>query len=125
MILNQFLKDGYYERHLNRMRIIYGRRHDILLGELKKIPGCRITGENAGVHLLVEFINGMTEKEAIEKAEREGIKVYPLSEYEIGEQEKDITGEQKKCTVILGYATLSEPEILEAARRLKRAWDRQ
>ncbi len=41
MILNQFLKDGYYERHLNRMRIIYGKRHDFLLKELKKIKGCR------------------------------------------------------------------------------------
>ena len=62
MILNQFLKDGYYERHLNRMRIIYGKRHDFLLKELKKIKGCRITGENAGVHLLVEFVNGMRKR---------------------------------------------------------------
>lgn len=115
MILNQFLKDGYYERHLNRMRIIYGKRHDFLLKELKKIEGCRITGENAGVHLLVEFVNGMTEEEGIRKAREEGVKVYPLSEYEIG-------GSEKKSTVILGYATLSEPEILEAARRLGRAW---
>lgn len=83
MILNQFLKDGYYERHLNRMRIIYGKRHDFLLKELKKIKGCRITGENAGVHLLVEFVNGMTEEEGIRKAKEEGVKVYPLSEYEI------------------------------------------
>lgn len=123
MILNQFLKDGYYERHLNRMRIIYGRRHDILLGELKKIPGCRIAGENAGVHLLVEFVNGITEEEGIRRAKEENIKVYPLSEYEIGEQGGGITEEKKKCTVILGYATLSEPEILEAAKRLGRAWD--
>lgn len=115
MTLNQFLRDGYYERHLNRMRTIYGRRHDILLGELKKIPGCRIFGENAGVHLLVEFTNGMTEEESIKRAKREGVKVYPLSEYEIGE-----LGEKK--TVLLGYATLSEKELLEAAKRLQKAW---
>ncbi len=122
MILNQFLKDGYYERHLNRMRIIYGKRHDFLLKELKKIKGCRITGENAGVHLLVEFVNGMTEEEGIRKAKEEGVKVYPLSEYEIRGPEENIIREEKKSTVILGYATLSEPEILEAARRLGRAW---
>ena len=122
MILNLFLKDGYYERHLNRMRIIYGKRHDFLLKELKKIKGCRITGENAGVHLLVEFVNGMTEEEGIRKAKEEGVKVYPLSEYEIRGPEENIIREEKKSTVILGYATLSEPEILEAARRLGRAW---
>lgn len=122
MILNQFLKDGYYERHLNRMCIIYGKRHDFLLKELKKIKGCRITGENAGVHLLVEFVNGMTEEEGIRKAKEEGVKVYPLSEYEIRGPEENIIREEKKSTVILGYATLSEPEILEAARRLGRAW---
>ena len=29
MILHHFIQEGYFERHLNRMRRIYGRKHDI------------------------------------------------------------------------------------------------
>lgn len=120
MTLNHFLKDGHFERHLNRMRTIYGRKHEILLGELKKLSGiCKVTGERAGVHLLVEFTNGMTEKEAIARARAEGVRVYPLSEYEIGAS-KPRSGEG--VTVILGYATLSEEELFEAVKRLAGAW---
>lgn len=125
MTLNQFLKEGYFERHLNRMRTIYGKKHDMLLGELKKLSDlCRITGENAGVHLLVELINGMTEKESIEEAARMGVKVYPLSEYEIGDPGWE-SSQVKGPAVILGYATLSESGIVQAVERLKRAWRRE
>jgi GntR family transcriptional regulator/MocR family aminotransferase len=120
MTLDSFLREGHYERHLNRMRTIYGRKHDVLLGELKKLSSiCRITGEHAGVHLLVEFTNGRSEKELIERAAAERVRVYPLSEYSI---ECSIEDSSKNTTVILGYATLTEQEIVEAVERLKRAW---
>ena len=126
MTLNQFLKEGHFERHLNRMRTIYGRKHELLLGELKKISGfCRVTGEHAGVHLLVEFTNGMTETEGIRRARAEGVKVYPLSEYEIGNNQESREPQEEVHqgpAVILGYATLSEREIAEAAKRLQKAW---
>lgn len=62
-IVAGFLKEGYYERHLNKMRAVYKNRHDVLLEGLKEIPGIEISGENAGVHLLVCFQNGRTEGE--------------------------------------------------------------
>ena len=34
-ILYQFLTEGHYERHLNRMRAVYKGKHDILLGGLR------------------------------------------------------------------------------------------
>ena len=82
MVLNQFIREGHFERHLNRMRRIYGRKHDIFLEKLKELSGViKITGENAGVHLLAEFQNGMSEEEALQKARKERVRVYPLSEY--------------------------------------------
>lgn len=109
---------------MNRMRTIYGRKHDILLNELKKLPSfCRVTGERAGVHLLVEFENGMSEEEIISLAKDQRVKVYPLSEYAIGGGGKEEpVWIERKPTVILGYATLSEREIEKAAGRLLRAW---
>ena len=80
----------------------------------------KITGENAGVHLLAEFQNGMSEEEALQKARKERVRVYPLSEYRT---EGSGTGERReKAAVLLGYATLTEEELSEAAARLTRAW---
>ncbi|MCI8416402.1 MAG: PLP-dependent aminotransferase family protein [Lachnospiraceae bacterium] len=116
-ILNRFIKEGYYERHLNKMRGIYGRKHEVLLSQMRKLSSvCRIHGEYAGVHLLVEFTNGMTEREAIARARAQRVRVYPLSAYYQGQQRS--AGEQ----VLMGYGVLGEEEILEAGRRLERAW---
>ncbi|MBC5659750.1 PLP-dependent aminotransferase family protein [Anaerosacchariphilus sp. NSJ-68] len=120
MILNSFIKEGHYERHLNRMRALYGHKQEILVGELKKRPEiCTVRGEDAGVHLLVEFENGMTEEEAIRRAEELRIRIYPLSEYRAGEAEE----KPGKPTVLLGYATLTEQELEKAAGELLRVWE--
>ena len=119
MVLNAFIRDGYFERHLNRMRRIYGRKHDILLEKLRELSGtCRISGENAGVHLLAEFHNGMSEEEAIRRAAGQRVRVYPLSEYSIGGTQS----KRDRAAVLLGYATLTEEELEGAAERLIHAW---
>ncbi len=114
-IVAGFLKEGYYERHLNKMRAVYKNRHDVLLEGLKEIPGIEISGENAGVHLLVRFQNGRTEDEACALAKKAGIQVYGLSGYYVREKEET-------HTVILGYANLKEEAIREAVGLLKDVW---
>jgi protein phosphatase len=68
--LLKFMKEGYFERHLNRMRTIYKNRRDSFITRLKQSSiGSKITvlGNNAGLSLLIKF-DGMTERELIEKA---------------------------------------------------------
>ncbi|MCD8076375.1 MAG: PLP-dependent aminotransferase family protein [Lachnospiraceae bacterium] len=118
MLIAGFLNKGYYERHLNRMRAVYRSRHDVLLEELKSFREiCQVSGENAGVHLLLTFTNGMTEEEAIRRAAAQGVRVYGLSGYYVGDA-RNTAGN----TIILGYANLSEQEIRAAAGRLRTAW---
>ena len=118
MLIERFLDEGHYERHLNKMRAIYKGRHDVLLEELRAFRGiCRISGENAGVHILLTFTNGMRQDEAIRLAEEQGVRVYGLSGYFVGEAQP-----AQADTVILGYANLPEEEIRVAAASLKKAW---
>ena len=117
-ILEEFLGGGYFERHLNRMRGSYRAKHDHLLREMRRLKGiCRVTGENAGVHILVELTNGLSEKEAVGRAASVGVKVYGLSEYAIAPLKEYI-----RPTVVMGYATLSEEQIVEGIRRLEHIW---
>lgn len=129
MIINTFLKEGYFERHLNRMRAVYKGRHDLLLECLKQngvLDICQVAGENAGVHILLEFAEGKSEKEVIERAAEAGVRVYGLSDYCVNIPSEN-SGENASYrnmppTVILGYANMKEEEIEEAVRRLARAW---
>ncbi len=120
MILCKFIEEGYYERHLNKMRALYRSRHDTLLAELKKLGGgLNISGENAGVHLLLHFKDGRSEEELIHLAAESGVKVYGLSGYYV-----DCPRDTDETVILLGYANMSEEKIREAAGLLRKAWCR-
>lgn len=103
MIVQRFIEEGYYERHLNKTRAMYKGRHDTLIEELKPLLGkCKISGEHAGVHLLLTFEDGYSEQELIELAKKSDIRVYGMSDYRVGEENS------RKATILLGYANLSE-----------------
>ena len=117
LILQKFIEEGYYERHLNKTRALYKSRHDTLLGCLISLQDrCEISGENAGVHLLLHFHNHMTEEELTARAAQKGVRVYGLTEYYIEPQAG------KQATILLGYANMNEEKIQEAVRILDEAW---
>lgn len=117
-VLYQFLSEGHYERHLNRMRAIYKTKHDALLAGLKPLEGkFRVQGEYAGLHVLLTSCEGGTEEELIACAKSCGVKVYGLSAYFIRPKPQ-----ADAATVILGYANLSAKEIKTGTDLLKQAW---
>lgn len=119
MIMQRFIEGGYYERHLNKTRALYKSRHDTMLEALKPLlEDCEVSGENAGVHLLLRFRTNVSEEELIHRAKECGIRVYGLSDHRI--RQKD--GE--KATVLLGYANLSGEQIREAVQLLIQCWSR-
>lgn len=118
-ILNEFIKNGHFERHLNRMRKIYREKHDLLLEELKGMEKeFTISGENAGLHLLLRSRRGVSEKELVRSAALAGVRIYDLTSFCVGELPKV----WEANTVILGYASLSREQITEGVLRLKKAW---
>jgi len=113
-ILNVFIRDGSFERHLNKMRKIYKSRRDRLLAACRRHLGSMtVSGEDAGLHLLLHYRGEKTEQELLEAAEKKGIKVYGMSETYIGRLPEDW-----QPTLILGYAGLCEEEIETGVRLL-------
>lgn len=121
-ILNEFIKDGYFERYLNKMRKIYKVRHDFLLSQL----GCferafTISGENAGLHILLTSRKHIPEKKLTEAAAREGVKVYGISKDCMRKESAE--GLSYGGTVLLGYGALEEQELEKGIQLLKKAWN--
>ena len=106
-ILQQFMEEGHFERHLNRMRKAYRVKHDEMLQLLKPFyKKFIIQGENAGTYLTLKSMEGKTESELIKLAQRVGVKVYGMSQY------SGIEGEEYH-TILLGFGGLSLQQIQE------------
>lgn len=120
-ILNEFIRDGYFERYLNKMRKIYRERHDFLLKLLDPIAkSFEITGENAGLHLLLSSKEGITEEELLLAAKKEGIRLYGISD---ACMEGRSTPEKPfHDTVLLGYGAMEKQELEKGIQALKKAW---
>ena len=120
-IIYQFLTEGHYERHLNRMRAIYKGKHDMLMSELK-ILGTEfiVQGEYAGLHVLLKYRKAGMETWLVEEAAKARVGVYGISGFLIA----PLADQKEKCfsTGVLGYARLNEDQIREGIRRLAAAW---
>ena len=115
-ILNEFIRDGYFERHLNKMRKIYRGKHDLLLECLKPFEqDFSISGEHAGLHLLLTAKKEGKEKTFLRAAAAKGVKVYGLSD-------SLVASAPGKATILLGFGGLKSQEIIEGVDLLKSAW---
>lgn len=115
-ILNEFIRDGYFERHLNKMRMHYRAKHDLLLAELEPFKKAfTISGEDAGLHLLLTAKGDVTEAQLLSAATEAGVKVYGMSE-------NMVETDAPKATILLGFGSVSETDMKEGLHRLQKAW---
>ncbi len=114
--LREFLLQGHFETHLNRMRVCYRAKRARLLAGLAPLEGqIRCIGEAAGCHLTLQSRNGLSEMELCRRALSAGVRVYPISPFFMGDCPYD-------GKVLLGFGGLSEGALQAGAAALCRAW---
>lgn len=101
--LARFISDGYFERHISRMKKYYRRIREQVI-RLFDTFGCNITEERAGLHFLAELPERRDELFGI--CERCRISLRPLSRY-------CILGEQCKEAYVVGYRNTDEAMLSE------------
>ncbi len=113
--ITEFMRRGYFERHLNRMRMIYKGKRDYILKALEPYMNrIRIYGENSGLHLLIRFLDGRSEAELVQRAKAFNIHIFGLSQYTIT---PDLP-ENMTSTIILGYGSLTQKALEDGMDRL-------
>lgn len=113
-ILEIFIKDGYFERHLNRMRTNYRLKRDTLIESIRNnIVDSVIFENNSGLHILLT-IASLSEEEILNLARNAGIKFYPISVFYC-------KGTAKKSTVLAGFASLTVDEIKKGIEDFSKA----
>ncbi len=106
--LADFIRAGHLDRHVRRMRRLYGRRRQALIDALVQQFGAdvAILGDAAGMHLPIRF----TRSAPFDGAQG-GVRMTSARKY-------DVKGVEKS-EFVLGFTALGERTLREGVRRLK------
>lgn len=115
--LYKFIDEGYYEKHINRMRNHYRLQRDIILNCIKKHPNydkVKIKEENSGLHFLLEVDTDLSDEQLINNAKKHGIIISCLSQYSY------LNHNASTHTIFINYSAINHDDICEAVDRLFR-----
>lgn len=120
-ILYKFMKDGYFERHINRMRKAYKQKLDLIMSICQpavEAGEIRIMGADAGLHFTIEDLRGFDEQTLVNRAAEADVQVIGMSRY------KKIPDKVKPdhATVVIGYSGLSIETLKQGLAALSKAW---
>ncbi len=118
--LYKFINEGYYEKHINRMRTYYKLQRDAILSCIKKQKNFNktiIKEEHSGLHFLLQVDTDLTDEELIASAKSNGIIISCLSQYSY------LTENSTEHTIVINYSGINSKDIPEALDRLfKSLW---
>jgi GntR family transcriptional regulator / MocR family aminotransferase len=110
--LAEFIEEGHFASHIRRLRQIYGERRRLLQKALAPVTssGARLPPAGSGLHLVVELPSYCDDIRVAELAAEQGLRVYPLSCYGVGEH--------REKGLIIGYAYAATERIAPYGRIL-------
>lgn len=119
LVLAELMESGELESHLRMLRRRHRRRRDAMIASIREqLPGARVHGAAAGLHLMVTFEDSFADTDLAAAALARGVKTHPLSWHR---QRPDRPG------LVLGYAAATPTDaargvalLAEACRGLRR-----
>jgi len=114
-VIADFMREGYFARHIRRMRLLYSNRRKALVEQLRSGFGqtFEIHGADAGMHLAATFRSDRDDVAVAEKAAEQGLWLWPLS--------KNYVTRNVRKGFILGYGNVSAQMMPGAIAKLRSA----
>lgn len=115
-VIADFIEEGHFERHIRRMRILYGELRRLLVGNLREHLEKTLTpiGDEAGMHLTAMLNTKHRDEEVAARAVRQKLSLFPLSRLYL---------ERPRQGFVLGFGGTTVSEIPQAVRRLRALLD--
>lgn len=116
--LSDFIKKGYFEKHINRMRHQYTRKRESVLEIIKKeLEGIdyRLIENDSGLHFILQLFTKQTDRDIEDRLKKSKIKISAVSDYCVETPEKQLQGR-----FIIDYSNLDVallPGALKALRK--------
>lgn len=103
--LAAMLREGHFERHINRLKTYYRGVRQLVVEMLEKSDtGCKIVDTGSGLHMLVKFPNA-SDSRIKEAAERAQIRIRCLSDYLIAPMDG------MEGYAVINYAGVTEKQL--------------
>ncbi len=115
--LARFIGEGYFEKHINRMRKFYKARRNRVLSAIGASPMAdrlTIREENAGLHFLVTVDTPLSDGELVALCQKKGIRVRSLASYYHG----IVPAWAEKCLVV-NYSGLTDEDLTKLEKILQ------
>ena len=112
--LTEFLKTRKMDKHIRRMKRLYGEKREALLMAVQKTFGGMAIpmGDASGLHIALQFPGFTFKKEFSDQCEQNGIRIVPVTQYCAGNTEYT-------DTLLVGYGHLSTEQIGEGIQALR------
>lgn len=114
LVLNEFIREGHFSRHIRRMRKTHAERREVFVEEVEKhLSGrLKILGSQAGLHCATILQTGQRDLEVAENLQRAGIISRPLSYYYMPEHEPA----ERLNGLVFGFACATPAQIRKGIR---------
>ncbi|MCR4742330.1 MAG: PLP-dependent aminotransferase family protein [Treponema sp.] len=115
--LAAFISQGYFEKHINRMRLHYGRKRSRVIELIKNIftqEECRIIENDSGLHFILEFNSKKSDQKLKDDLQQEGIHISSINDFDMNGIKED----QHKF--ILNYSNIDLEGITAALTKVKK-----
>lgn len=108
--LAKFIADGYFEKHISRMRLYYSRKRKSIIDIIKENRICEILENDAGLHFLIKINTDRSDDVIKGMLADRGIKIQAISDYFFEEKVK------MQHYFIINYSNLDESHVREAMK---------
>lgn len=115
-VLTDFIEEGHFARHIRKMRALYAERQEVLVTAAKSELGgfLEVPSDEAGMYLIGWLPNGISDKNASQKALAHDVVTNPISAYSSQKLPRE--------GLILGYTAFSPGQIRNGVERLAKAF---
>jgi GntR family transcriptional regulator / MocR family aminotransferase len=113
-VLNEFIREGHFARHVRRMRQTYAERRRVLVREIERelYPSCEIVGDEAGMHLTILTDGALKDSEVTARAAERKLWLSALS--------LSYVGDSPRQGFVLGFGNTRASQIPGAVWLLKK-----
>lgn len=115
--LARFIREGHFEKHINRMRRFYQKRRNQVISALADCaaaPRLTILEQNAGLHFLIQVDTHWTDTRLVNWLQGLGIRVQALSSFYHDSSPGDLH------QLVVNYSGIDDGNLREALERLNR-----
>ena len=114
--LASFISEGYFEKHINRMRLRYGRKRTRILEMIRTVfdkKECRIIENDSGLHFLLELNTKLSDKELQNRLLKKKIRIGSIADYYMDE------APHNEHQFILSYSGMDMDGLMKALKTIK------